>query len=415
MSDGVRQPSELRLRSFAHHPLVRSAAFRAVFLADVCVTVAERSFVLIFTWWLLSRPEGGAARLALLMGLESVPALAVGFLLGPVIDRFDKRRLMGAGALAQTVVAGGVAFLFARGELSFAGLCVAGSLLGCLLPAFEASVNAALPELVSEDQILAASAVQTSTLELSNVAAAAMVFGMLAGVGFVGVLVVIAALYAVGAALVLRAELSWKPRTPSKGAYLADLKAGVTYVLGERGLPAFVGVYLVKLLLTVPLLVLIPMLVRDKLGDAPGWAGILETTFSVGSIATAVVLSLQPAPRAFYRSYAAGLALLGVLMLGLPGVAHPGWMLPAAMLMGAAMAAILALSNVLFQRTVSDGYKGRFFGLLETLDAAITPAGYALMGTVSSTAGVDGVLMASGVGLLCLTGVVLVIPRVRPG
>jgi MFS-type transporter involved in bile tolerance (Atg22 family) len=413
MSDGEHQPPERRLRSFAHHPLVRSPAFRAFFLADVCVTVAERSFVLIFTWWLLSRPEGGAARLALLMGLESLPTLAVGFLLGPVIDRFDKRRLMGASALAQTLVASGVALLYARAELSFTVLCVAGGLLGCLLPVFEASANAALPEVVSEDQVLAATAVQTSTLELSNIVAAAMAFGVLAGAGFVGALVVNAALYAVGAALVLRVKLSRRPRSQPEGPYLADLKAGVAYVLRERGLPAFIGVYVVKLLLIVPLLVLIPMLVRDKLGDAPGWVGILETTFSVGSIAAAVVISLLPAPRAFYRSYAAGLALLGALLLGLPGVAHPVWMLPAAMLMGAAVAAVLALSNVLFQRTVSDGFRGRFFGLLETLDAAITPAGYALMGAISSTAGVDGVLLGSGVGLLCLTGVVLVIPRVR--
>jgi MFS family permease len=415
MTDGAPQPLERRLRSFARHPLVSSPSFRAFFLADICVTVGERSFVLIFTWWLLSRPEGGAARLALLMGLESLPMLAVGFLLGPMIDRFDKRRLMWASALAQTVVAGGVALLFARGELSFTGLCVAGCLLGCLLPAFEGSVNAALPEVVSEDQLLAATAIHTSTLELSNIVAAAMAFGMLAATGFVGALVVNAALYGVGAALVLRVKPSRKPRALSEGSYLADLKAGIAYVLGERGLPEFVGVYVVKLLFIVPLLVLIPMLVRDKLGDAPGWVGILETTFSASSIVTAVVLSLQPAPRAFYGSYAGGLALLGVLMLGLPGVAHPGWMVPAAMLMGAAVAAVLAMSNVLFQRTVSDGYKGRFFGLLETLDAAVTPAGYALMGAVALAAGVDGVLLASGVGLLCLTGVVLVIPRVRSG
>ena len=73
------------------HPFLASRDFRALFLGDVVVTIAERYFVLTFSWWLLSGPEASGQRLSLLLALESVPMLAVGLLAGPLIERANKK------------------------------------------------------------------------------------------------------------------------------------------------------------------------------------------------------------------------------------------------------------------------------------------------------------------------------------
>jgi hypothetical protein len=56
--------------------------------------------------------------------------------------------------------------------------------------------------------------------------------------------------------------------------------------------------------------------------------------------------------------------------------------------------------------------KGRFFGILDTLAAAVTPIGYGVVGVVSGLARVPGVLVANGIALVGLAAVVLLMPRV---
>jgi hypothetical protein len=398
---------------YARHPLLASSAFRTFFLADIFVAVAERYFALTFAWWLLASPENGGARLGLLMGLESTPTLVLGLLVGPIIDRLPKQRLMLASTVVQTLVLGAVALWLLNGALSFPKLCVAAVMLGCLVPVFEGAANAALPEVVAADQLEAAAAIQASTLEFSNIIAAALSAGVIAAFSFEATVVVNAALYALGAVFVFRVKLVERPREPTTVSYLADLKAGIRYVFTHRGLAAFVGVYIGKLLLVVPLLVIIPMLVKSVLGDRVGWVGVLETGFSVGSIVTALVLSFRRSHGRLYSMYAGALALLGVLMLLLTLIEHPYGMLPNVIAMGGCVAVLLSLSNILFQEAVSNNYKGRFFGIIETLAAGATPLGYAVVALSSGSAGVTGVLVVSGAGLLVLAIVVLLIPRIE--
>jgi hypothetical protein len=68
---------------------------------------------------------------------------------------------------------------------------------------------------------------------------------------------------------------------------------------------------------------------------------------------------------------------------------------------------------MVFQRAVPDDHKGRFFGIVDTLQAGTTPLAYMAVGTVSTAGGVASVLLANGLGLLALAGIVLVIPRLR--
>ena len=375
------------------------------------MTVAERYFVLTFAWWLLSTNAGGA-RLSLLMVVESLPTLVLGFLVGPLIDRAQKKPILLASTLIQTVVVGTIALFLMRGGLTFPMLCVAGFLLGCLLPVFEGSINAALPEVVEGRQLASAAAVQSATLELSNIVAAALSASVIAAFGFEVALLVNAALYATGSVFVMRLRFAPVPSEPEEASYLADLRAGVGYVLGQPGLAAFVFVYVAKLLLVAPLLVLIPMLVKDRLDEGVGWVGVLEVGFSVGSIVTALVVSLRRTHRRFYPTYAAGLALLGALMLILTRTDRPLVALPNVVVMGACVALLLSLAHILFQHNVPNRYKGRFFGILETLAAGVTPIGYALVGWTSQSGGVTRVLVVCGVGLVVLAFVLLVVPRI---
>jgi predicted MFS family arabinose efflux permease len=384
-----------------------------LFAGDVLVTVAERYFVLIFTLWLLARPGAGARQLGLLLTLESLPVLAVGLLSGPLLDRLNKKHCMLAAAAGQGVIVGVVALLLARQTLTFTQLCIAGSLLGCLIPIFEGAVNAAVPQAVTEHRLLAAAAVQSTTLELSNIVAATLAATLLAGFGFEVAVAVNAALYALGCVCLFRLRTAAFEGRPSEQAYAHELKAGLTLIAGKGPLRGFVAVYVTKLLLLAPLLVVFPMLVQAVLGGAVRWVAILETAFSLAAIGAAAALSLNASARGLHRAYATALAVLSLAMLVLARLSQPYAMVAVVVLMGGAVAALLALSNMFFHQSVPDAVKGRFFGTLETLAAAAAPAGFALLGLIAERSGVQQVLVLDAAALLLLAAVTLLLPRRR--
>lgn len=394
------------------HPFLESRDFRSLFLADIVVTVAERYFVLTFSWWLLSGPEASGWKLTVLLALESVPMLAVGILGGPIVDRCNKKWAMLGSVLVQAVVTLAVALLMAADQLTFPLLCAAGVVLGCSIPVFENAANAALPRTVTNHRLAAAAAMQSSTLEYSNIIAASLSAALLASAGVTAAVAVNAVLYVTGAVMLLRLRSGQYVGSPTGGAYADDLKAGLAFLARRPALASFVAVYIVKLAIFVSLLVIIPMMVQSTLGGAVRWVAILEALFSIGAIVSALVASVRIDGGRLYGTYAAALALLGGLMVILAGISTPIYAASVVTAMGACTAWLLASSNILFHRAVPDDMKGRFFGILDTLAAAVTPIGYGVVGVVSGLARVPGVLVANGIALVGLAAVVLLMPRV---
>jgi DHA3 family macrolide efflux protein-like MFS transporter len=319
---------------------------------------------------------------------------------------------MAIATLLQGVVVALVAVLIARDTLSFIRLCIAAFAIGAMVPVFEVAAAAALPQAVNSGQLSGAAALQAMTVEFSNVIAAALSAIALWTSGFVVAVAINAGLYLVAGLYLLRLRgRAFAGQVPTR-SYITDLREGLAYIVRCRPLAAFVGIYVGELFLLVPLLVLIPMLVQSVRGGAVGWVAILETTFSVGAIATALALSLRDATRHLYGRTVAALAVLGIAMAVLARVNNLYAMVPDVAVMGACVAMLMGLSNVLFQEAVPLVMKGRFFGVVETLGAAVTPLAYAGVGLAFSWSGATGVLIATSGGLLLLAVVATRAPRV---
>ena len=78
-----------------------------------------------------------------------------------------------------------------------------------------------------------------------------------------------------------------------------------------------------------------------------------------------------------------------------------------------AFAALMSFSFMLFQHTVPQELKGRFFGLMSTIAAGMSPLSYLFVGTTADYASVNVVFLICGGGALLLSGLVLLVPRVR--
>lgn len=406
------------------HPLVLFSDFRNFFFGDILVAVAERFFAITFAWWLISREGENGMSLGILMSVEALPILFLSPFVGPLIDRYNKKKCMLLGVSMQTFFVGIICILIFSGRLEFLYLCILSFLMSCFIPVFEDSVSASVALLVDEKHLPGATAIQSSTIEFSNIIAAVLSTSVIAFAGIERAVAVNVGLFAIGAIFLylIKVDLSVQVQTTldeegeeaeeeAEGNYLAELKAGFQYISRNKALRWYALIFAFETFFIVPIFILIPMLVKDVLHQTINWVAIFETALSFGAVSMAIYLSFRERYRNFYAIYASGLFVIGILMVGM-GLTINGYLLASMIfLIGAVFAMLMALSFMLFQQVIPAGLKGRFFGVISTIAAGMSPLSYMVVGIMSDWFSTTVVLIMNGLGAIILAGVALRIPR----
>lgn len=409
-----------------NHPLALFPDFRNFFIGDCLVAVAERFFAITFAWWLISQDGENGLRLGMLMSIEALPILFLSPFVGPLIDRYNKKKCMLLGVSMQTFFVGIILILLWSGHLEFLYLCILSFLMSCFIPVFEDSISASVGLLVDEKHLPGATAIQSSTIEFSNIIAAVLSTSIIAVAGIQKAVAVNVLLYIFGIVFLalIKTNLSVDAQVAddedSSGErdgeehednYLAELKAGFKYIYGNRGLRWYALIYACETFFIVPIFILIPMIVKNVLHESVNWVAVFETSLSIGAVLMAVFLSFRERFRNFYEIYAGGLFTIGILMVGL-GMTINGYLMAGMIcLIGAMFAMLMALSFMLFQQVIPAGLKGRFFGVISTIAAGMSPLSYMVVGILADRFSTTVVLIMNGLGAIILAGVVLRIPR----
>lgn len=399
-----------------NHPLVLFPGFRNFFIGSILVAVAARYFAIAIAWWLISQTGDNGENLGILMAMQALPIFMLSPFVGPLIDRYNKKSCIMLGVLMQLSFLAVIVWLMEYGKLSFPALAALSFAMSCFMPQVEGSVSTAVAKLVDEERLPSAVALQSSIIEFSNIIAAVLSTAVIAAAGILEALYLNLALYVGGIVFLflINVDLSAEPgNAAGEGDYRQELKRGLAYIWNYRELRWFGVVYACSAFFILPIFIMIPLLVKNVLYESVTWVAVLETSFSVGAVAMTVGMSFRHQYRNFYRNYAAVLALTAIAMIASGTGAHSYLVAGSMVVLGAMFAAMLALSNMLFQLTVPQDLKGRFFGLVTTVIAGTAPLSYMFVGFVSDWLGINQVMTVSGTGLLLLTGSVLFIPRLR--
>ncbi len=402
---------------FKDHPLLLFPDFRNFFIGDILVAIAERFFAITFAWWIISQEGENGKWLGVLMAVEAIPILCLSPFVGPLIDRYNKKICMLLGVFMQLFFVSLIAYLMAFGRLEFLYLVILSFCMSCFVPQFEDAVSASVAKLVDEEHLSGATTIQASTIEFSNIIAAVLSTSIIAAAGILSAVYVNIALYVVGILFLLSIKADLSPEQTDdeeeEEGYLQELKKGLLYVWEFKALRWYALIYALETFLIVPIFILIPMLVRYVLAESVNWVAVFETSLSAGAVLMTLLMSFKQRYRNYYPTYAVGLALIGLAMAGLAVMENEYLMTALIFVIGMAFAALMSFSFMLFQHTVPQELKGRFFGLMSTIAAGMSPLSYLFVGTTADYASVNVVFMICGVGALLLAGIVLFVPRVR--
>lgn len=339
--------------------------------------------------------------MGLLGALDNLPYLLFGLLVGVVVDRFSRRRIMILSDLLRAAAVGWVPIAFLLGRLDFAQLCLVAFIVGVGNIAFDVACQAHLPELVDETRLADANGALGTSASLATVGAPGIVGALIGWVGAAFAMVLDGLTYLVSAISVLAIRKPEEHRPASDETTWQGVLTGLRLVWRDKRLLGLGGgAAMIMIGMNAASAVLIYFL-ATQLGLGAVAIGLVFLAMGVGGVAGVLVVSqlnkrLTPGAILIAGPIVAAAGLLGAASAG--QLAHMGSLMlvfSSALLLGAGLLAYQMTAAGLRQSLVDDRVRGRALGTLRFLEWGSMPIGSLVGGALGELFGAGPTLLVS--------------------
>jgi MFS transporter, DHA3 family, macrolide efflux protein len=359
--------------------------------------------------WVFER-TGDAVAYTILLLLAVLPIGLGSLVAGPLVDRWNRRRvLIGAYGVASLSMLT-VALLFFAGQLQlwqiYLALFVNGIANAFVLPAFDASV----PLLVPKAQLARAAGISQLVPALDTLLSpslAAFLFGLI-GLGGIFAIELVAIVASIGILLALRIpQPTGSEGAEARGNLWREFRFGVGYIVAR---PAFLFLmaFVTLLMFLVPgfgYALATPMLLSFT---TPQVLGFTLSGFGFGSLVAGIVMSAWGGPRRRTSGMLAGALVAGLAMIAVGARESPPVIAAGFFLLGVAFITMVILNRVIWQSKAAPEVLGRIFSLRVALGVGAQSLGILLAGPLATRVFeplmAEGGALAGSVGLLLGVG-----------
>jgi MFS family permease len=363
----------------------------------------------LFAWLVVGVLEAPARWVGIAQSASMIPNFLLILLGGAVADRSDRRGLLIRLHLLAAVLALGLMTIVARDAISLPLLILYALAIGSTSAFVMPARDALLSEVAGTDMMRAVTAM--TLVQWASQAAGAFVGGSARWIGTVPALCVLAATYLLGAPALARLAKA-PPRGPPRALRLADLGVGVREVWGSPQLrPVVILVGAVGALFVGPMMVVLPLLIRDYYGGDIAQLGLLQMCFPIGTILGSLVLLARGGIRRKGLAQI-GALLAGCLCLGAVGFGLPLWgTLLAVLLWGTGAAVFMNAGRTVFQEKATPATRGRvlsvytlgFMGASGLVGAPLSGFLAGWIGPLGTCFATSGAMFVVVLGVLALT------------
>lgn len=387
--------------------VARRRDFALLWTAGLVSLLGDWAFFIAMPVFVLD--ETGSIFLAgIVWAVIALPSVCVGPVAGVFVDRWDRRRILLWGNVAQALAA---ALLVAVGSgpgiwVAMTVLLVNASLAATLLPA----ENALLPSLVPEEDLAAANTLNALNDNLARIVGPIIGAVAYSSLGLQGVAAINAASFLLAASLVgavardggsVRARDGRRVTEDGSQPVWRSLRTGVRVVRGHRLLGAVFLVLGLVALADGPLAAMITPFVDTTLGEGAEGVGVFSTIRGVAGIVGVVVIG-----RIGSRIREDQLLIGSAVLNGLAFVAMAliqNFVLACVILLvviGPTHIGLHTTLTTLLQRGSEDATRGRVFALVGAVTGALFLAS-TVVGSVAGEFSSPAVVVVGG-GLLFL-------------
>ncbi len=371
---------------------LRNRDLNYLFIGQLISQVGDAMFH-IGLLWLVLEMTGSKSAMGTIAMLGYLPVLLLGVPAGVLADRVDRRRLMMLADLLRAMVVAVLLALCLTGSIELWMLLIVAILLASFSTPFNPARDALIPQLVQEEDLLAAnSAIQVTGF-------AAWMIGPALGAGLISVVGlnhlftfdVLSFLLSLLALMAIRyrpVPREPEPEDTATGAF-SDLWR---YLLREKKVGIILGLTAMQnFFIMGPAIVGVPIFVKEVLGKGAGSYALVESSLGFGMVVGALTV------QKLGRRFGTGRVLLFGMMFD--GVTHGlvYWCGSLQMLMGLlafhalGIPLIVVCRTSLIQSWVDEGRRGRIFSLVNMSVIGVTALSTGVTGWLAEVMSIQAI------------------------
>ena len=383
----------------------RSASYRKLALALVLQTLAAGVWIVALVWEVI-RIDGGPAQLSIVSTSAAVGVVLPALLGGVVADRIPQKSILLVVATVELAGMALVAVLSVADLTQIWHLAVVSAVSGMGMAFYYPAYSAWLPAMVPEEDLLAVNGFEGMVRPTIGQALGPGLAGVIVGLASPGTAFAVAAVLAACGVAALAAV----PKTPVRRdltaledghpvrSAVSDMAEGFRYMVRTPWLLAtLLFASLMILVMMGPLEVLVPFLIKDRLGGGPGDHALVLAAFGIGGALGSLAMASRPLPKRYLTvmNLMWGAGCLPFVVMGL--TSHIWVLVVSALVLGVLFSAPMVIWGTLLQRRVPPDLLGRVASLDFFVSVSLMPVSMALAGPFSDLVGLTTTFVIAGV------------------
>ena len=377
-----------------------------LFLISQCITLFGSTLVQMAIVWYVTIQTSSGVWVAAFTVCSYLPQFLISFVAGVWADRHSRKKLIiGADSLIALVT---FLMVLAIPHITDKTVVLGGLLVMSVIRSFGAgiqtpAVNAVIPQLVPEDQIMRFNGINATMQSVVQFAAPAAAGVLLTINTLSSTLIIDTATAIVGIGL-LSAVIIPKQAIQSKGtSVFIDMKIGIKYTLSDKLIGKVLTVYGLFIFLCVPAGFLSQLFVSRVYGETYWYLSAVELAGFIGMVAGGILLSIWGGFKSRVTTMSVGLIAFGSLAIGMGLSKQFALYLTLMIIYGVAITMVQTATTTLIQEKAEISMQGRVFGLLGAMYSGFLPVGMAIFGPMADEISLKWIMIGSGIALIALS------------
>ena len=377
-----------------------------LFLIGQCITLFGSTLVQMAIVWYVTIQTSSGVWVAAFTICAYLPQFLISFVAGVWADRHSRKKLIiGADSLIALVT-----FLMVLAIPHIADKAI---VLYCLLAmsvirSFGAgiqtpAVNAVIPQLVPEDQIMRFNGINATMQSVVQFAAPAAAGVLLTINTLSSTLIIDTATAIVGIGLLSAVIIPKQAIQNKETSVFIDMKIGIKYTLSDKLIGKVLTVYGLFIFLCVPAGFLSQLFVSRVYGETYWYLSAVELAGFIGMVAGGILMSIWGGFKSRVTTMSVGLIAFGSLAIGMGLSKQFALYLTLMIIYGVAITMVQTATTTLIQEKAEMSMQGRVFGLLGAMYSGFLPVGMAIFGPMADEFSLKWIMIGSGIALIALS------------
>lgn len=372
--------------------------------------IGDKFHMIALSFYVL-KTTGSSAKMGAVLAASLIPSLILGFFSGAVIDRFDRKAIIVGTDLIRGAVIGIFALLFYFDVMNFYVVLIMQVLLSINGAFFDPAIPAIIPAIVDKKNLASANSKHQFVNGFSTIAGAFLGGVMVSAIGYLWVFILNAVSFILSALFECFLEIPKTPgnsRTKKTQGIWEDMKEGYRYIFTRQDLSVLLFMVFIIHFFVGSIEVIMPVMANIISKDGAKTLGFFQTALGLGTILTAVFLSIRTISGKEKATLFTGVFLMGLIFFITGRISGKenlmtGVYIFMIFLFGCCIIIAGVSFRTLLQKAMDNEYAGRVFAVAGTIGNGSIPGAMILFGMLLEHFPFQGLLMVSGLALMPLS------------